>query len=157
MTTGRHAIKTPPHHGTWNEFLDLWRAADEIEVFESAWNWDHFYPLAPPYDGPNLEGWTLQAGFSVSSRRCLALSAVRISPATANAKNPGPEVPGSSRLRSRQRSQPRGVSAEAWPVWCRCRSRLTLKPMVRLASVFVREASKSQDGCRLRHPGQRLS
>ena len=69
MTTGRHAIKTPPHHGTWNEFLDLWRAADEIEVFESAWNGDHFYPLAPPYDGPNLEGWTMLAALAQATSR----------------------------------------------------------------------------------------
>jgi len=69
MTTGRHAIKTPPHHGTWNEFLDLWRAADEIEVFESAWNWDHFYPLAPPYDGPNLEGWTMLGALAQATSR----------------------------------------------------------------------------------------
>ena len=69
MTTGRHAIKTPPHHGTWNEFLDLWRAADEIEVFESAWNWDHFYPLAPPNDGPNLEGWTMLGALAQATSR----------------------------------------------------------------------------------------
>ena len=25
--------------------LDVWRAADEIELFESAWNFDHFYPI----------------------------------------------------------------------------------------------------------------
>lgn len=67
--TGRHAIKTPPHHATWNEFLDLWRAADDIEVFESAWNWDHFYPLAPPYDGPNLEGWTMLAALAQATSR----------------------------------------------------------------------------------------
>ena len=69
MTIGRHAIKTPPHHGTWNEFLDVWRAADEIDVFESAWNWDHFYPLAPPYDGPNLEGWTMLAALAQATSR----------------------------------------------------------------------------------------
>ena len=33
-----------PIHATWSQFLDVWRAADEIDVFESAWNWDHFYP-----------------------------------------------------------------------------------------------------------------
>lgn len=66
---GRFAIKTPPHHGTWNEFLDYWKAADEIEVFESAWNWDHFYPLAPPYDGPNLEGWTMLAALAQATSR----------------------------------------------------------------------------------------
>jgi F420-dependent oxidoreductase-like protein len=66
---GRHAIKTPPHHATWGQFLDLWKAADEIDVFESAWNWDHFYPLAPPYDGPNLEGWTMLGGLAQATSR----------------------------------------------------------------------------------------
>ena len=66
---GRHAIKTPPHHGTWPEYLAIWQAADEIEVFESAWNWDHFYPLAPPYDGPNLEGWTMLAALAQATKR----------------------------------------------------------------------------------------
>lgn len=27
---GRHAIKTPPHHATWPEYLAIWQAADEI-------------------------------------------------------------------------------------------------------------------------------
>jgi len=38
-------------------------------VFESAWNWDHFYPLAPPYDGPNLEGWTMLAALAQATSR----------------------------------------------------------------------------------------
>jgi len=67
--TGRHAIKTPPHHATWGEFLDVWREADQIDVFESAWNWDHFYPLAPPYDGPNLEGWTMLGALAQATSR----------------------------------------------------------------------------------------
>ena len=46
----------------------MWMAADEIEVFESAWNWDHFYPLAEPYDGPNLEGWTMLAALAQATR-----------------------------------------------------------------------------------------
>ena len=65
----RFAIKTPPHHATWGEFLDVWKAADEIELFESAWNWDHFYPLAPPYDGPNLEGWTMLGALAMATSR----------------------------------------------------------------------------------------
>jgi F420-dependent oxidoreductase-like protein len=65
----RHAIKTPPHHATWGQFLDVWRAADGIEVFESAWTWDHFYPLAEPYDGPNLEGWTMLAALAQATSR----------------------------------------------------------------------------------------
>jgi F420-dependent oxidoreductase-like protein len=66
---GRHAIKTPPHHATWAEFLAVWQVADGIDVFESAWNWDHFYPLAPPYDGPNLEGWTMLAALAQATTR----------------------------------------------------------------------------------------
>ena len=65
----RYAIKTPPHHATWAQFLDVWRAADEIDVFESAWSWDHFYPLAEPYDGPNLEGWTMLAALAQATSR----------------------------------------------------------------------------------------
>ena len=66
---GRHAIKTPPHHATWQQFLDTWVEADRIEVFESGWSWDHFYPLAPPYDGPNLEGWTMLAALAQATSR----------------------------------------------------------------------------------------
>ena len=66
---GRHAIKTPPHHATWQEFLSVWVEADGIDVFESAWNWDHFYPLAEPYDGPNLEGWTMLAALAQATKR----------------------------------------------------------------------------------------
>ncbi len=68
-TVGRHGIKTPPHHATWPEFLALWREADQMEVFESAWNWDHFYPLAPPWDGPNLEGWTMLGALAHATSR----------------------------------------------------------------------------------------
>jgi F420-dependent oxidoreductase-like protein len=67
--TGRHAIKTPPHHATWEQFLALWKEADTIDVFESAWNWDHFYPLAAPYDGPNLEAWTMLAALAQATTR----------------------------------------------------------------------------------------
>src|SRR5487761_259405 len=41
----RFAIKTRPEHQQWEEIRDAWLAADEIPLFESAWNWDHFYPL----------------------------------------------------------------------------------------------------------------
>ncbi len=38
--------------------------ADGPEVFESAWNWDHCYPLAEPYDGAKLDGWTTLAALA---------------------------------------------------------------------------------------------
>jgi F420-dependent oxidoreductase-like protein len=67
--TGRHAIKTPPQHGAWADFLDTWRAADDIDVFESAWTMDHFYPLTPPMDGTHLESWTMLAALAQATTR----------------------------------------------------------------------------------------
>jgi F420-dependent oxidoreductase-like protein len=63
------AIKTAPQHAEWDDMLDVWRAADDIEVFAEAWNFDHFYPLAPPADGPCLEGWTTLTALTQATRR----------------------------------------------------------------------------------------
>jgi F420-dependent oxidoreductase-like protein len=65
----RFAIKTRPEHTTWAQMRDMWVAADEIELFESAWNWDHFYPLTGDLTGPNLEGWTMLAAMAQATRR----------------------------------------------------------------------------------------
>ncbi len=64
-----YGIKTPPQHGPWADFLDVWRAADEIEVFESAWTMDHFYPLSPPLDGTHLESWAVLAAMAQATKR----------------------------------------------------------------------------------------
>ena len=65
----RFGIKTAPQHTTWNEMLDVWRAADDIELFESAWNFDHFYPIFSDSDGPCFEGWTMLAAMAQATRR----------------------------------------------------------------------------------------
>src|SRR5947209_10979796 len=65
----RFAIKTRPEHQTWAQLRDVWVAADEVELFESAWNWDHFYPLTEPYDGPNFEAWTMIAALAQATSR----------------------------------------------------------------------------------------
>ena len=64
-----YGFKTPPQHGTWSEFLDVWRAADEIDIFESGWTMDHFYPLTPPADGTHLESWTMLAALAQATSR----------------------------------------------------------------------------------------
>ena len=65
----RFGIKTAPQHTSFEEMLAVWRAADGIELFESAWNFDHFYPLVGDTDGPCLEGWvTLTALATATSR-----------------------------------------------------------------------------------------
>jgi F420-dependent oxidoreductase-like protein len=65
----RYAIKTPNHHTTWQNMLDIWREADQIDLFESAWNWDHLYPLRSDPHGTSLDGWvTLSALARETSR-----------------------------------------------------------------------------------------
>ena len=65
----RFAIKTRPEHTTWAQIRDVWVAADTIPLFESAWNWDHFYPLSGDLTGPNLEGWTMLAALAQATKR----------------------------------------------------------------------------------------
>jgi F420-dependent oxidoreductase-like protein len=65
----RFAVKTRPEHQSWAEIRDLWVAADQIELFESVWNWDHFYPLTGDLHGPNFEGWTMLAAMAEATSR----------------------------------------------------------------------------------------
>ena len=45
---GRYAIKTPTHHTTWDKMLEVWTAADDTEVFESAWGLRLLLPDSRP-------------------------------------------------------------------------------------------------------------
>jgi F420-dependent oxidoreductase-like protein len=64
------AIKTAPQHTSWSGMLDVWRAADDIDVFASAWNFDHFYPIfSTDSHGPCLEAWTMLAAMAAATRR----------------------------------------------------------------------------------------
>jgi F420-dependent oxidoreductase-like protein len=65
----RFAIKTRPEHTPWAQIRDVWVAADEVPLFESAWNWDHFYPLTEPFTGPNLEAWSMLAALAEATHR----------------------------------------------------------------------------------------
>ncbi|MET7276913.1 TIGR03560 family F420-dependent LLM class oxidoreductase [Kribbella sp. NPDC005582] len=65
----RFAVKTRPEHTTWQRMRDVWVAADQLEIFESAWHWDHFYPLSGDMAGPNLEAWTTLAALAQATSR----------------------------------------------------------------------------------------
>lgn len=65
----RFAFSTAPQNTTWQDMLAVWRAADDIEIFESGWTFDHFYPIFSDSTGPCLEGWvTLTALAQATSR-----------------------------------------------------------------------------------------
>jgi len=65
----RFAFKTSPQQTTWAEMLAVWKAADDIEVYESGWNFDHFYPIFDDPTGPCLEGWTTLSALAQATTR----------------------------------------------------------------------------------------
>jgi F420-dependent oxidoreductase-like protein len=65
----RFAIKTSPQHTTWPAMLDVWRAADDIDLFESGWTFDHFYPIFSDTTGPCLEGWVTLTALAQATTR----------------------------------------------------------------------------------------
>jgi F420-dependent oxidoreductase-like protein len=65
----RFAIKTAPQNTTWTGMLEMFRAADDIDVFESGWTFDHFYPIFSDSTGPCLEGWTTLTALSQATTR----------------------------------------------------------------------------------------
>ena len=65
----RFAFKTAPQNTTWTDMLDVWRVADDIELFESGWTFDHFYPIFSDSNGPCLEGWTVTTALAQATTR----------------------------------------------------------------------------------------
>ena len=65
----RFAFKTSPQNTTWADMLAVWRAADDIEVYESGWTFDHFYPIFADPAGPCLEGWTTLTALAQATTR----------------------------------------------------------------------------------------
>lgn len=49
--------------------LEVWRTADQIDLFETAWNFDHFYPIAGDTDGPCLEAWVTLSALAQATDR----------------------------------------------------------------------------------------
>jgi F420-dependent oxidoreductase-like protein len=65
----RFAFKTAPQNTTWTDMLAVWREADDIELFESGWTFDHFYPIFSDSTGPCLEGWTTLTALAQATTR----------------------------------------------------------------------------------------
>ncbi|HET9895954.1 MAG TPA: LLM class F420-dependent oxidoreductase [Streptosporangiaceae bacterium] len=65
----RFAFKTAPQHTTWDDMLAVWKEADDIEIFESGWLFDHFYPIVGDSHRPCLEGWSALAALAQATSR----------------------------------------------------------------------------------------
>lgn len=65
----RFAFKTSPQNTSWSQMLAVWKAADDIDVFDSGWTFDHFYPIFSDSTGPCLEGWTTLTALAQATTR----------------------------------------------------------------------------------------
>ncbi len=62
-------IKTSQAGTTYAEIRKTWQEADQIDVIEHAWLWDHMVPLRGDVRGPALEAWTLLAALAGQTSR----------------------------------------------------------------------------------------
>ena len=62
-------IKTSQQDTNWEDMLAVWTEADDIPIFTSAWNFDHFYPIFSDSTGECLEGWTTLAALAQATKR----------------------------------------------------------------------------------------
>jgi F420-dependent oxidoreductase-like protein len=65
----RFGFKTSQQDTTWSEILAIWQEADDIDLFESGWVFDHFYPIFADSTGPCMEGWTVLTALAQATRR----------------------------------------------------------------------------------------
>jgi F420-dependent oxidoreductase-like protein len=66
----RFAFKTSPQNTTWAAMVEVWQAADDIELFESGWTSDHFHAMHGTDPAtPRLEGWITLAALARATRR----------------------------------------------------------------------------------------
>jgi F420-dependent oxidoreductase-like protein len=70
----RFAFKTANQYNAWPDILAVWKEADDIDLFQSGWLFDHFYPIWSPQreadlTGPCLEGWTMLAALAQATSR----------------------------------------------------------------------------------------
>ena len=64
----RIGVQLSPQHATIGQFRDAVLRAEDIGV-DAVFNWDHFFPLTPPYDGEHFEAWTLLAAMAEMTER----------------------------------------------------------------------------------------
>ena len=65
----RFAFKTSPQNTNWADMLAVWKVADDIDLFESGWTFDHFYPIFSDSAGPCMEGWTTLTALAQATTR----------------------------------------------------------------------------------------
>ncbi len=68
MKTMRFGVQTVPQNTSWRDLRDVWSLLDEAG-YDSAWTFDHFYPIFSDPKGPCLEGWVALTALAASTKR----------------------------------------------------------------------------------------
>ncbi len=76
----RLAFKTRPQNIEWSVMLEIWRELDADPRYESAWVFDHFYPIHGSEEGPCLEAWVTLSALAQATNRIRVGSMVNAAP-----------------------------------------------------------------------------
>ena len=63
----RFGVQTAPHNTTWADLEAVWKVIDEAG-YDTAWVFDHFYPILSDAAGPCLEGWTALTALAAATK-----------------------------------------------------------------------------------------
>jgi F420-dependent oxidoreductase-like protein len=64
----RFGVQTAPQNTTWQELRDTWKLIDE-SGYDTAWTFDHFFPILSDPSGPCFEGWIALAALAAETHR----------------------------------------------------------------------------------------
>ncbi len=79
------AFKTLPQNIEWADMLAIWEELDADPRYESAWLFDHFYPIYGDAGGPCLEAWVALSALAQATHRIRIGTMVNAAPY----RNPG--------------------------------------------------------------------
>ena len=74
------AFKTMPQNIEWSAMLETWQELDADPRYESAWVFDHFYPIYGGEEGPCLEAWVTLSALAQATERIRIGSMVNAAP-----------------------------------------------------------------------------
>jgi F420-dependent oxidoreductase-like protein len=64
----RFGVQTPPQHITWQGLRETWKLIDDLG-YDTAWVFDHFFPILSDPSGPCFEGWVALSALAAETSR----------------------------------------------------------------------------------------
>lgn len=63
----RFGIQTAPQNTTWEDLRSVWKVIDTAG-YDTAWVFDHFFPILSDPSGPCFEGWTALTALALETK-----------------------------------------------------------------------------------------